>query len=497
MTQGDTYVDKQIGNYRIEKEIASGSFGTVYLARHLHLRERIAAIKIMHLVRFTSEEEKENFLQEAQILEKLKDLPNILPLLDVGVDGNVPYMVTEYAEQGSLRMHIRKRGSSLSSLQALKIIEQIGRGLQGAHDKGIVHRDLKPENILFNTKGEALLADFGISTALSTASVRDTQHASGTPGYMAPEQIQGKVCKESDQYALACIAYELLTRHKLFEAPDFTSMCYLHINEPPIPPRQHNSQISEAVERAILKALSKKRTDRYPNVAAFIAALKTQLPRATAHSQGYTGDTVVRPPDSTPKGDMVAAAPPPQQVILTQSQSITPSLVSPPVPQAYAKETLRSQSLASKQDVSIVAPQPRDPSSNPSTTLLAPSGAGAQSDYSRYVVRGWMRFAALFFYLVPIVSWIVYFAAGTKNIFLRFHFFQSMLVCLLWLIISAVLIIMIITGILSNNIGLMTGMIYAVWFLIAIIAAFASWGGKFFSIPILGRFAHRFAHEMT
>jgi serine/threonine protein kinase len=498
MTQGDTYVDKQVGNYRIEKEIASGSFGTVYLARHLHLRERVAAIKIMHLVRFTSEEEKNNFLKEAQILERLKGLPNILPLLDVGVDGNVPYMVTEYAEQGSLRMYIRKRGSSLLSLQALKIIEQIGRGLQGAHDKGIVHRDLKPENILFNTKGEALLADFGISTALSTASVRDTQHTTGTPGYMAPEQIRGKVCKESDQYALACIAYELLTRHKLFDTPDFTSMCYLHINEAPIPPRQHNSQISEAVEHAILKALSKQRADRYPNVSAFIAALKSQPPRASARSQGYTSNTstVAKQPDSTPKGDTISAASPPQQDILTQSQYITPSLVHTPVEQSSTVEVSKPEALASRQDVSIVTPQPKDPSNYPPTTL-SPSGADVQSGYSRYTVRGWMRFAALFFYLVPIVSLVVYFATGTKNIFLRFHFFQSILMWLLWLVITILLIITVFTGILPKYVENIIGILWLIWHILSIIAALSSWRGKFFSIPVLWYFADRFAYEMT
>jgi uncharacterized membrane protein len=206
--------------------------------------------------------------------------------------------------------------------------------------------------------------------------------------------------------------------------------------------------------------------------------------------------TVARQPDSIPKGDTISATPIPQQAILTQTQYITPSLVQPPVPQTNAKETIWSQPPASRQDVSVVVPQPRDPPSYPPTTPF-PSGADVQSGYSRYAVRGWMRFAALFFYLVPIVSWIVYFAAGTKNIFLRFHFFQSMLMCLLWLVITIVLIITIITGILTNNIELIIGTTYAAWFLIAIIAAFASWGGKFFSIPILGQFAHHFAYEMT
>ncbi len=501
MTRGDIYVGKQIGNYHIQQEIASGSFGTVYRVQHLYLKQRTAVIKVLHAIHLGSDEEKQQFLQEAQFLDTLKGLPNILPLLDVGIDGNVPYIVVEYAEKGSLRMQVQQRGKPLSVQEALKIIEQIGQGLQGAHDKGIVHRDLKPGNILFNAKGEALLADFGISTVLLTASIRHTEHRAGTPGYMAPEQICGEVCKESDQYALACIAYELLTGRKLFVAPNDISLWYMHINEVPPRPRQFNPLIPEAVEHAILKALSKERTDRYPNVSAFIAALKSQSPPAAAHSQGDTSNTstVVRPPDGASEGDTMPAVPPPQQVILTQSQYITPSLVQPPVPQADAKETLWSQSLASRQDVSIATPQPRDRSSYPPPPL-SPSGADVQNGYSRYAVRGWMRFAALFFYLVPIVSWIVYFAAGTKKIFLRFHYFQSMLVWLLGFVITIVLTI--INSILPhyiglNYIGLIIGIIYVVWFLIAIIAAFASWGGKFFSIPILGQFAHRFAYEMT
>ena len=248
MAQPDPYIGKQIGNYRIEQTIASGSFGTVYLARHLHLKQRTVVIKILHAVHLGSDEEKEQFLREAQILETLKGLANILPLLDVGIDGNVPYMIAEYAEQGSLRMRMRATRSPLPLQEALTIIEQVGQGLQGAHDKGIVHRDLKPENILFNAKGEALLADFGISTVLSTASVSYTQVA-GTPAYMAPEQFRGKVCKESDQYALACIAYELLTGRKLFEAPDPVSMGFLHATEPPTPPRQLNPQIPSSCRR--------------------------------------------------------------------------------------------------------------------------------------------------------------------------------------------------------------------------------------------------------
>jgi serine/threonine protein kinase len=290
MTQPDIYIGRDIGNYHIEQTVASGSFGMVYYARHLHLKQRAVVIKILHSVRLDSNEEREQFLQEAQILETLKGLTNILPLLDVGIDGNVPYMIAEYAEQGSLRTYMRQHGVPLPLRKTQTIIEQVGRGLQNAHDQGIVHRDLKPENILFNAKGEALLADFGLSTVLSTASVKYTEVA-GTPAYMAPEQFRGEVCKENDQYALACIAYELLTGRKVFEASDLPSIAYFHACKTPTPPRQLNPQIPASVEHALLKALSKERTERYPSVSAFVTAL---------HNSDNDDERNTQPPVSQP-----------------------------------------------------------------------------------------------------------------------------------------------------------------------------------------------------
>jgi phosphate binding protein len=284
MVESDNYRGRQIGNYLIERTIASGTSGTVYLARHLHLKQRIVAIKVLHAVYLGSDEEKEQFLQEAQILEMLQGLPNILPMLDVGIDGSVPYIIAEYAPQGSLRMRMPSHDGPLPRQEALTIIEQVGRGLQNAHDRGIIHRDLKPENILFKTKDEAVLADFGISTLLSTASLKYTQIA-GTPAYMAPEQFRGEISKESDQYSLACIAYELLTGQKLFKAPNFVAMGFLHATEPPTPPRQHNPQITAAVENVLLKALSKQRAERYPSVSAFTAALNNQNPESAVLSE--------------------------------------------------------------------------------------------------------------------------------------------------------------------------------------------------------------------
>jgi serine/threonine protein kinase/uncharacterized membrane protein len=160
---------------------------------------------------------------------------------------------------------------------SLTILWQIGQALQHAHNLQIIHRDLKPENILFNAQRNALLADFGISTVLATASVLEID-TSGTPAYMAPEQYRGMVSKESDQYALGCIAYELVTGQKPFTAADFIAMGFKHATEMPIAPRQLNPDIPEPIEQAILKALAKEREARYPDVAQFIAALLAAVP---------------------------------------------------------------------------------------------------------------------------------------------------------------------------------------------------------------------------
>src|SRR6266849_169966 len=157
--------------------------------------------------------------------------------------------------------------------EALTILAQIGQALQHAHQQNIIHRDLKPENILFNAKGDALLADFGIAIVLATSSVRQVD-ATGTPAYMAPEQFRGMISKESDQYALGCIAYELFTGHQPFTAPDFVAIGFLHAAEPPLAPTHYNPQLPLHTEQAILKAMAKQRADRYPDIAGFITALR-------------------------------------------------------------------------------------------------------------------------------------------------------------------------------------------------------------------------------
>ncbi len=294
MASEDKYIGKQIGNYRIIKAIDSGTFGRVYQGVHLYLPNRVVAIKVMHRTYLGSAQQRENFLQEARFLEQLKH-PHILPIYDVGIDEGFPYIVAEFAPRGSLCNRLEKYKTDVMPLdEALEILSQVGQGLQYVHQQYIVHRDLKPENILFNAKEEALIADFGIAIFLETTRTESVD-VIGSPLYMAPEQFEGMASRRSDQYALACIAYELLTGNPPFNGRHALAIGRKHQQDAPLPLRQINPSLPTHVEKAVLKALAKKREDRYPDVASFIDALHLPLANASAAETPAPVDTLFHP----------------------------------------------------------------------------------------------------------------------------------------------------------------------------------------------------------
>lgn len=275
MTEGeDSYVGKQIGNYRITDLFDSGSFGRIYRATHMYLPNRIVAIKVMHLTFLGSQQERDNFLQEARLLDISKH-PNILSIHDLGIDEGFPYIIAEFAPNGSLRSRIQRYAPKpVPQQEALNILTQVGQALHYVHEQLIVHRDLKPENILFNAKNEALIADFGIAVFLETQKTKYV-NVIGSPHYMPPEQFEGFASRRSDQYALACIAYELFTGQPPFTAGHPIALWNKHQNEQPRPLTELNPAVPAHIEKAILTALAKKREDRYHDVASFVSDLLT------------------------------------------------------------------------------------------------------------------------------------------------------------------------------------------------------------------------------
>ena len=464
MSFHSTYVGIQVGNYRVTSQLASGGFGSVYLAQHIFLTGRVAVFKVLHAVYLSATNERESFFQEAQWLEKLKH-PHILPILDVGLyENTVPYIIAEYAQHGSLRDRIlREKGRPLPTAEALRILSQVGEALQYAHQQNVIHRDLKPENILFNTQDVALLADFGIATALTTASVKVGQ-VTGTPLYMAPEQFRGMASKESDQYALACIAYELLTGSTPFVSADFMAMAFQHVHEQPRPPRQINPALPVYMEQAIMKALSKERHDRYPNVTAFIAALKA------------------------PSAEPIPPPPPPPPPHSYQQAGGVPGY--PPVRNAPQTPPIRPQA-------GFTPPIQRGGQNYPYPPVYAgPALATSPTGGDRTLAA--FCYLSTFFVFAYVVGWIIFalicFFAGRKRSFVRFHFMQSQI----FFILST--IIFIAGAAVSNSSGQSAvnatlGPIFSIYILLTLIFMLLAAAGKRAHLPIVGLFADRYANR--
>ncbi len=294
MKDNDNAISSAFREYQVYAQIARKVSSRVYLAQLPNsAAEQRLVIKVLEFMYLQSQHEQNTFLQEATALAQLKH-SSILPIVDVGIEKNLPYFVTEYAPNGSLYDRLKREAAFLLPLpEFLRILSQIGQALQYAHNHAIVHGNVKPENILFNTNDEALLTDFNLPS-MHTISMPTHSLDIRSANYMAPEQFSGRADKKSDQYALACIAYELLTGRVPFPAMACSTVRMKHATETPLSPRRFNPYLPEHVERAVLKAMEKDPEHRYASVLDFVTALNTvpQTPKAAAASSGATVSTV-------------------------------------------------------------------------------------------------------------------------------------------------------------------------------------------------------------
>jgi eukaryotic-like serine/threonine-protein kinase len=187
-----------------------------------------------------------------------------------------------YAPGGTLHERYR-RGQRLPLSTIAKNIKEVAEALQYAHDKRLIHRDVKPANLLLNRHREILLSDFGIAVLAHSSRSQRTEEIVGTISYMAPEQIHGKPCKASDQYALGVIAYEWLTGYRPFSG-SFVEIAAQHCMVDPPPLNAARLHIPYEVEVAVLRALAKRPEKRFESVQAFATAFEraTQMTKSEA-----------------------------------------------------------------------------------------------------------------------------------------------------------------------------------------------------------------------
>jgi serine/threonine-protein kinase len=261
----------------------------VYKARQLSLN-RIVAIKVLPK-RFTENPEYvERFYKEGQAAGKLNH-PNIVQAFDVGESGGYHYFVMEYVEGKTIADDL-VAGKVFSEKEALEIIIQVAHALAHAHAKGLIHRDVKPKNIMIHKSGVVKLADMGLAretTDIETAH-SEAGKAYGTPYYIAPEQIRGRIDIDgrADIYGLGATFYHMVTGQVPFMAEDSSEVMKKHLKEKLVPPDHINTSLSAGVSEVIEIMMAKNREDRYKNVEELLLdleALQNGQPPLRAHKR--------------------------------------------------------------------------------------------------------------------------------------------------------------------------------------------------------------------
>jgi serine/threonine protein kinase len=271
---------EQFGNYQLLRLLGYGGFADVYLGEHLHLGTN-AAIKVLH-TRLGGPALK-TFRTEARTIARLEH-PHIVRVLDFGMEGAFPYLVMDYAPNGTLR-HRHQKGTRLPLQTVLFYVEAIADALQYAHDERLIHRDVKPENMLVGRRGMILLSDFGIAVTAHQTHSMSLQNEAGTVLYMAPEQTQRRARPASDQYALAAVVYEWLSGSPPFSGNSTVEIAMKHLSEQPPDLSTQLPSLSPEVSQVVMKALAKDPQQRFLQVQDFAIAL-TEAGRREQRQEG-------------------------------------------------------------------------------------------------------------------------------------------------------------------------------------------------------------------
>jgi len=259
--------------------------GEVYLAEDEQLRRQVA-IKVIQ-AEYPDPDAARLFQREARSIAMFNH-PHILPLFDFGeatIHGTtLTYMVMPFCSEGTLAAWMQQRRNTplLSPHDVGLIVQQAASALQYAHNHQVIHQDVKPSNFLIRSPEDAsgrpdlLLADFGVAKSTSTTT-SVSQAVRGTPAYMAPEQWEGTPVPATDQYALAIMAYDLLTGHPPFQG-GLGQVMYQHLHVTPQPPGKLNPRVPADLDTVLLHALTKTPDERFASVSSFARAFQQALP---------------------------------------------------------------------------------------------------------------------------------------------------------------------------------------------------------------------------
>jgi serine/threonine protein kinase/WD40 repeat protein len=327
-----------LAGYRLEARVGSGGMAVVYRARDERLR-RPVALKILAPQFLSDEAFRRRFVGESLAAAAVDD-PHIIPVYGAGEADGVLFIAMRFVNGGDLRLLLNRAGV-LSPAQAAEVVSPVASALDAAHQAGLVHRDVKPGNVLVDTgpgrPDHVYLSDFGISKSASAVTLTGTGQFFGTPGYSAPEQVEGRndVDGRADQYALACVTYELLTGETPFQHRNgMMSMLIAHVHEAPPTLTSRSPDLPDAANDVMAKALAKSPGDRYGTCADFADALRDALDLTSYH---FHRSPAARPQPRPHEETSVGSVTPPQTPVPAENRTQTMMVSGPTAPPAAAQ----------------------------------------------------------------------------------------------------------------------------------------------------------------
>jgi tRNA A-37 threonylcarbamoyl transferase component Bud32/tetratricopeptide (TPR) repeat protein len=269
--------------YQNPNLIGRGGMGDIYRGTDSVLGREVA-IKILAERYSQNQSVRQRFKREALAAARLSGEPSIVTIFDVGEHHQRPYIVMEYLSGGSLDEVLRKEGAQQPQ-QVFTWLEQAGGALDAAHERGVVHRDVKPGNLMLDREGNVYVADFGIASAAGMDSLTMTGTVLGTAGYLSPEQAQGeRATAASDRYALAVVAFELLTGSRPFAADSPTAEAAAHVHAP-VPSVSAKTGLPRELDGVFERALAKDPARRFETCEGFVVALRDAFAAAAGETR--------------------------------------------------------------------------------------------------------------------------------------------------------------------------------------------------------------------
>jgi serine/threonine-protein kinase len=263
--------------YRLVRRLGSGGMSIVYLARHVMI-ERRSAIKILRQDLGINPAHRERFLREARAVNRINH-PNIVQITDFGEDGGLVFLVMEYFDGEPLSAALET--GPFGSARASRIAVQIASALARAHQLGVIHRDLKPDNVLLRTRDIdeiVKLTDFGIAKLIDAPSITFGEQRFGTPGYIAPEYLEGAPASpQGDLYALGIALYQMLTGALPWDARAPLELFALQLRDPPRKPSDRVEGIPPELEQLVMRLVARRPEDRPHDAFAAVDALEDVL----------------------------------------------------------------------------------------------------------------------------------------------------------------------------------------------------------------------------